>query len=116
MLELNDEKENGIVVCRMEGRLDGSTSTGADEHLGRLAQEAATSGLVIDLARLEYVSSAGLRVLLQVANRLKTGNGKLALFGLNDHVRQVFDIAGFSSILDIYPSRKEAVEHVESVS
>jgi len=66
--------------------------------------------LIVDLSLLEYVSSAGLRVFLLAAKRLQANDGKIALCGLQDHIRQVFDLAGFSSILSIYGSRAEAVK------
>ena len=63
---------------------------------------------VIDLAQLEYVSSSGLRVFLVAAKRLTSSKGKIVLCSLKDHIRQVFDLAGFSSILAIFGSRDEA--------
>jgi len=65
--------------------------------------------LVIDMSELEYISSAGLRVFLITAKRLAKTSGKLALSALTEQVREVFDIAGFSSIFQIYPSRKDAL-------
>jgi stage II sporulation protein AA (anti-sigma F factor antagonist) len=70
----------------------------------------AAQRLVIDLAQLDYVSSSGLRVFLLAAKRLQATNGKLTLCGLQDHIQQVFDLAGFSSILSIYGSRDEAIK------
>jgi anti-sigma B factor antagonist len=65
---------------------------------------------VIDLSHLEYVSSSGLRVFLLAAKRLHSAEGKIVLCSLKEHVRQVFDLAGFSSILSIYGSRDDALK------
>ena len=69
--------------------------------------------MVLDCSQLDYVSSAGLRVFLITAKRLSKVDGKLALSALTEQVREVFDIAGFSSIFRIYPSRREALAAFE---
>ena len=65
---------------------------------------------MIDLSRLDYVSSAGLRVFLVAAKRMRSKDGKIALCSLQDHVQQVFDLSGFSSILSIYASREDGIK------
>ena len=68
--------------------------------------------MVIDLSGLEYISSAGLRVLLMAAKQVKTGNGALALCGLKDHIREVFEISGFLPILTIVDDESAALTAV----
>lgn len=70
--------------------------------------------LVIDLAQLDYISSAGLRVLIVAGKRLSGANGKIVLCSLKDPVREVFDIAGFSSIFSVYGSHDEAIENLQA--
>ncbi|MBI2952169.1 STAS domain-containing protein, partial [bacterium] len=67
---------------------------------------------VIDLAQLDYVSSAGLRAFLGGAKRLKGGGGKIALSALKSNVKEVFDLSGFSSLFPIAPSVEGAVSNV----
>jgi anti-anti-sigma factor len=74
--------------------------------------DAGEKRLVIDCAQLQYISSAGLRVLLIAAKRL-SDSGKLALAALNNQIRDVFDIAGFSSIFQIYRTQDDAVAAVQ---
>jgi anti-sigma B factor antagonist len=69
-----------------------------------------TQRLVVDLSQLEYVSSSGLRVFLLAAKRLQATDGKIVLCALKDQIRQVFDLAGFSSFLSTYGSRDEAIK------
>ena len=66
--------------------------------------------LVIDLSRLDYVSSAGLRVFLLASKRLNPAGGKLVLCSLQEPVKEVFDIVGFFSILSILGSKDEALK------
>ena len=65
--------------------------------------------LVLDFAALDYISSAGLRMVLVVAKRLKGEGGQLVLSGMQPHVREVFDISGFLAILNVEPTRAEAL-------
>jgi anti-anti-sigma factor len=66
--------------------------------------------LAVDFSALDYISSAGLRVLLGAAKQLKASGGSLRTFGLNDSVREVFDISGFSTILSVYPAESDAMK------
>ena len=109
MIEITDEKENGVAVCRIRGRLDGATSATADTYLISLAEQTETSGIVLDLSDLDYMSSAGLRVLLMAAKRAKKSSSRLVLAAPREGVQQVLEISGFASILDIHPTRQEAV-------
>ena len=82
-----------------------SAASGVD----RDTVNAGNHAIVVDLARLDYISSAGLRVLLGTAKKLTAAGGALRTFGLNDTVREVFDISGFSTILRVFPSEADAL-------
>ena len=106
-MEIAEVKKNGVLVLSVAGRVDASNAASLEQKI--LAVIAAgESRLVIDCAQLEYISSAGLRVLLIAAKRLST-SGKLGVAALNNRIRDVFDIAGFSSIFEIYRTPDEAV-------
>jgi stage II sporulation protein AA (anti-sigma F factor antagonist) len=95
------------LVLVPEGRLDSSNVGAAETDVfGYL--DGGYSRVVFDCARLDYISSAGLRLVLVTAKRLKQAGGKLALCGMKPHIREVFDISGFASILTIVDSRQEA--------
>jgi anti-anti-sigma factor len=78
------------------GRLDAAQASKAESFLGAL--EAAA---VIDFARLEYISSAGLGVLLKTQKRLMSAGGGLTLINVNNHIRDVFRYSGFDQIFRI---------------
>ena len=65
--------------------------------------------MVLDLARLDYISSAGLRVVLLLAKKLKQAGGALALCDIQPSVREVFEISGFLAILTVCDTRAQAV-------
>lgn len=72
-----------------------------------LAQEA--KKVAVDCAALDYISSAGLRVLLGMAKQLGAKGGALRTFGLNQTVKEVFEISGFSTIFRVFPSETDAL-------
>lgn len=109
-MQITEAKKDGVVVLGLDGRVDASNAGGLEQKILALI-DAGETRLVIDCAQLQYMSSAGLRVLLVAAKRLSS-TGKLAIAALNTQIREVFDIAGFSSILDIYRTQDEAVDAV----
>jgi anti-sigma B factor antagonist len=110
-MEISEDRKAEAVVLVLSGRLDATTAKMfEDKVLGVIGT--GTPRVVVDLAQLEYVSSSGLRVFLLAAKRLQATDGKIVLCSLRDDIRQVFDLAGFSSILTIYSSRDEAVKGV----
>lgn len=107
MLDIQDTESAGARVLQLSGRLDTNTSTALDRHCAeRVGLDARVA---VDLAGVDYVSSAGLRVFLMLAKKLQKGGGKLVLCGLAPAVREVFDIAGFSRILDLADGREAAL-------
>ena len=98
MLNINKKTENGALTVALEGRLD---TTSAPQLEGELkgALDGVTS-LVLDLEGLEYISSAGLRVLLS-AQKLMNKQGEMTITHVNDVIMEIFDVTGFTDILNI---------------
>jgi anti-anti-sigma factor len=93
-----DYGADGVVV--LAGRFDAAQAGAAQSFLDRV------SGVVtLDCSGLEYISSAGLGVLLKTQKRLLGSSGRLRLAGVNAHVRDVFVYSGFDRIFEIEPSR-----------
>jgi anti-anti-sigma factor len=99
-MEFAHENAGDVVVAKLAGRLDSSSAPTAEEQLTRLIADSAPR-LVIDLSNLEYISSAGLRVLLLIARKVQQAQGKVALFGLSSSVLEVFSISGFDTIFTV---------------
>jgi anti-sigma B factor antagonist len=100
---------DGVTVVQVEGNLDTNTAPEAQERLDDLAAQGVAKVLV-DFTDLDYISSAGLRVLLATAKKLRGTGGNLRLCGLNETVAEVFEISGFSTIFAVFPSEAEALE------
>lgn len=106
-MEISTRTSNDIHIVAIAGSLDSATAPEAQKALDAVV--AGAKKVALDFSQLDYISSAGLRVLLGVAKKLRSSGGTLGMFGLNQSVREVFEISGFSSILSVYPSEAEAV-------
>ena len=89
-----DYGSEGVVV--ISGRLDAAQSAAAQSFLDKVE-----GPVTLDCSRLEYISSAGLGVLLKTQKRLLAANGKLRLAGVNRHLRDIFQYSGFDRIFEI---------------
>ena len=93
MLTLQTTAEGRISVA---GRLDAAQAAAAQAALDR-----APGDVTLDCARLDYISSAGLGVLLKTHKRLLAGGGRLRLAGVSPHILEILTFSGFDQILDI---------------
>ena len=107
-MQISTRTAQDVTILALAGNLDSNTSPLVQQALdGILA--GGVRKLVVDFTALDYVSSAGLRVLLGAAKKLSGPGGALRLFGLNETVREVFEISGFSKILAVKGSEGEAL-------
>ena len=107
-MEITTDTQNGVTIVGLGGNLDSNTSPQAQQALEGVLSGGAKK-VAIDFTALDYISSAGLRVLLGTAKKLSGSGGGLRLFGLNETVREVFEISGFATILAVYTTRAEAL-------
>ena len=108
-MNLSTREEGGVTVVAVEGNLDTNTAPDAQQHLDALQDDGAQK-ILVNFTDLDYTSSAGLRVLLATAKRITGAGGSLRICGLNETVDEVFEISGFSMILNVFGSEAEALE------
>jgi anti-anti-sigma factor len=106
-MQISTRTHNDIQIVAIAGSLDSATSPQAQKALDAVV--AGAKAVVLDFSKLDYISSAGLRVLLGAAKQLRGAKGTLRMFGLNESVKEVFEISGFSAILPVYASEAEAL-------
>jgi anti-sigma B factor antagonist len=104
-VNVNRETAQGAVVYRISGDINAATAPNLDSAL---AIDEGSSRVVLDMRQVTYVSSAGLRVIVQAAKRAKSCKGGVAVFGLDALVKEVFDAAGLGSIIPIASDEAEA--------
>ncbi len=108
-MKITQKEENGIVSITIKGRLDADSSLEA-EKVVEDALKGQTKRVLFDLASLEYLSSAGLRVLLGAAKEMRRKDGKLVLCSLNEFVKEIFEVSGFQSLIPIAESVESGIE------
>ena len=101
--------QDHVTVLAPTGRID-TTTSGAVEDAVRDAVDAGARALIIDFTAVDYISSAGLRVFLVLAKRLRDLGGRLVLCGMGQPVRQVFQLAGFLPLFTVASSREAAFD------
>jgi anti-anti-sigma factor len=114
-IDIQQEEVDGTRVLALTGRLDTETSADVELTLQDLLA-AGERNFLVDMSGIGYVSSAGLRVLLATAKQLEGGKGSLRLCSLNASVKQVFDVAGFSKLFSIFPTRDSALGSAPKVA
>jgi anti-anti-sigma factor len=105
-MPITQAQQGELLQFHLSGRLD-SFQTSALET-GLFDDIAGARQVLIDCTELEFISSAGLRVILMAAKRAKQAGGRLALFGLNANIRKVFSVSGFLKILNVFDTQAEA--------
>lgn len=108
-MEVSISTENNINIVAATGKIDSNTSGKFEEAVVKLIDEGALH-LIINFENLDYISSAGLRILLLGLKKLKGKDGKIILCALKPHIKEVFEIAGFNSIFTIVETLEEAKE------
>ena len=110
-MEIIENQKEDVSIFKLNGRLDSNTSPALEKKLVS-AMENGTRNMVIDFENLDYISSAGLRIILKTTKDLKRTDGNIVLCAMQDYVREVFEIAGFDTFLPIFATVDEALTKV----
>lgn len=108
-MELGEETKGDVLIVTIKGRLDAISSPTAEKHVFELINNGANK-VVLDLRNVDYLSSAGMRMLLSTTKKLKGQSGKLVLASVTPNVMDVLKISGFDHVLDIAGTREEALK------
>jgi stage II sporulation protein AA (anti-sigma F factor antagonist) len=107
-MSLSHEKIGKVLVVSTAGQINSANAAQLESELLTIVEQGEHQW-VLDMGQLDYISSAGLRVVLLLAKRLKQNAGRLVLCNLQPHVHEVFDISGFLSILTVVDTRATAL-------
>lgn len=107
-MDVTESEVKGILVVKLKGRLDAASSPLLERKLSSIL-EGDRLKLVLDFGGVDYLSSAGMRLLLNLTKKLKSKQGRVAISSLHSDVMEVIRMAGFDHILDIYQDEKEAL-------
>lgn len=107
-MDIAEEREGDTLIVTIKGRLDAISSPAAEKHVFELINEGANK-VILNLGGVDYLSSAGMRMLLSTTKKLKGQSGKLVLCSVTPNVMDVLKISGFDHVLDIVKTRDEAL-------
>ena len=97
-MTINVERDFELVSLEITGRLDTTTSPNLESVINELFKD--TKEFIFNMSGVEYISSAGIRVLLGAYKKMNSNNGKIRIEKANDMVREVFEMTGLSQMLD----------------
>ncbi|BBU32774.1 anti-sigma factor antagonist (plasmid) [Burkholderia sp. THE68] len=109
------EVQGDVLIVSLAGALNSINSAQVEADIQRRLDQGINQ-VLFDLSGLGYISSAGLRVVLIAAKRLKQSAGRLVLCGIHDQIREAFEISGFLNILNVADTRASALERFNQVA
>ncbi len=107
-MDISEKRIGDVNVISLSGRLDAYSANEVEKKLDSLI-DAAQVRLVISLEKLEYISSSGLRVFLAALKKTKKQQGNIKLACLKPYIKEVFDIAGFTQLFNMFDTEEAAV-------
>jgi len=107
-VDISEKRIGDVNVISLSGRLDAYSANEVEKKLDSLI-DAAQVRLVISLEKLEYISSSGLRVFLAALKKVKKQQGDIKLACLKPYIKEVFDIAGFTQLFNMFDTEEAAV-------
>ncbi len=106
---LKIEEIKGVTICYLSGHLDASMVSNLNGEIGSIL-EGKSKKLVFDLGELSYISSAGLRIFLFSAKKMKLKNGEVGLCSPSQNVKRILDLASLANVLQIYDDKEAALK------
>ena len=113
-MEFSSQRLVDVFVAAPVGQIDHPNAERLKQALAPILDTAATSkqALVLDFAGVEYICSMGLRVLLMAAKQLRAQNARIAVAAMQPVVKEIFEIARFNHVLEVFPDVRAALEQL----
>ncbi len=110
-MEITHDRENGILDIQLHGRIDSPTAPEVRQLLDAVITDD-DRAVVLNMRRLEYINSAGMRALLELVRRLRAQDAKFAIYSPIGPVKEVFQLSGFNRVMAIHDTRDGAISAV----
>tara|TARA_B100001939_G_scaffold310222_1_gene292011 strand:- start:53489 stop:53818 length:330 start_codon:yes stop_codon:yes gene_type:complete len=98
------------LIVYLEGRLDVSVANEVEEELSRLIDQENQKHIILNMDKVEYMSSSGFRACIATLRKLNARDGSLKLTNIRPSVKRIFDVIELTSLFDIYESEEEALK------
>ena len=111
-MEFSSRKLDDVVLAVPVGQIDHPNAQQLQQALAPTLDDpsAAKTALVLDFTRVDYISSMGLRVLMVAAKQMRSRSARIAVASLQPVVAEIFDIARFSHVVEVFPSVRDALQ------
>ena len=107
-MDIIEKTINEIIIFKLNGKLNSNTSPELEDKIFEAIKNESIN-MILDFEDLDYISSAGLRVIMKTAKNLKQSEGMIVLCSMQDYVKEVFEIAGFDAYLPIVSTMDDAL-------
>lgn len=112
-VEIKEEQKGDILVLRLRGRLDALSAPDTEKRVLQ-AIDRGQNKVLLDFAGVDYISSAGMRMLLATTKKLKNKSGYLILCSVTTNVMDVFKMSGFDHVLELADTEEEGIHKLAS--
>ena len=112
-MEFNFRKSGNAIIIYLKGRMDVHQSAEIETELGKLMTFESTSHFLLNLTEVEYVSSSGLRIIVNAMKFLKGGKRKFVICNLNNAVKKIFEVVQLTDMFDIFDSEEDALDYLK---
>lgn len=106
---MEQEIQDNVLILRISGRLDSLSSQEIEQSIARLIAEG-QARILLDFTRVDYLSSAGMRMILATFKKIQGISGQMALCSVGDGVMNILKMSGFDELLHVYSTKKEAMQ------
>ncbi len=107
-MELTEQKTESCFIVGIKGRLDTTNYSILEKRLMDLIDQHEEK-ILMDCGEMDYVSSSGLRILLMALKKISLVKGKFVLCNLQENIKEIFEISGFTTIFEIHPTKDAAL-------
>ena len=107
-MDITEETQDGIKIFRLKGRLDSNTSPELEDNLFQAISDG-SKNIIVDFENIDYMSSAGLRVVFKSSKTLAREDGRLILCSVHKYIREIFKITGIDKFVLIVDTMEQAL-------
>jgi anti-anti-sigma factor len=107
-MKIETRQVDGVLLVGISGRLDSLTSGDAGDQIVAIAQ-GGNRRVLLDLEKLEFLTSAGMRVIIRGARLVAENQGELKICNASEHIRKLLELSGFNSLIKVYDSKSDAI-------
>jgi len=113
-MELNTKKTDNVIIIYLSGRLDVHLSSEVEKEINKIIREEPDCHLLLNLEKVEYMSSSGLRIFVSTMRQLKESRRMLKLCRMNSSVRKIFEVVELMDMFDILDNEEDALREFGS--